>query len=173
MRFLQTLNNGVARVEAIALAICLLTMLFVAFFQVVMRNIYDVGYVWADILVRILVLWVGLLGAAVATSEARHLTIDVITKFMPPRVAQSIRVMTWVFALTICTLLARASMLYMEMEKQGGEQSIFGVPTYLTEIIIPIAFVLISFHFFLLILQGIVEVFHPTESPDRIQQDVP
>lgn len=170
MRFLQAINNGVARIESIALAICLLTMLFVAFFQVVMRNIYDIGYVWADILVRILVLWVGLLGAAIATSEARHLTIDVITKFLPPRFAQTIRVTTWLFALTICVLLARAAMMYMEMQKQGGEETIFGIPSYLTEIIIPIAFVLISFHFVLLILQGIIGIFHPTESPERIQE---
>ena len=172
MRFLQAINNSVARVEAIALAVCLLTMLFVAFFQVVMRNIYDIGYVWADILVRILVLWVGLLGAAVATSEARHLTIDVVTKFMPPRIAQSLRVLTWLFAFTICVLLARAAMLYIEMQKQGGEDSIFGIPAYVTEIIIPVAFVLISFHFAILILQGIIEVFHPTESPEHIQ-DIP
>ena len=137
-----------------------------------MRNIYDIGYVWADILVRILVLWVGLLGAAVATSEARHLTIDVVTKFLPPRIAQSIRVLTWMFALTVCVLLARAAMLYIDMQQQGGEESIFGLPAYVTEIIIPIAFALISFHFVLLILQGVIEIFHPTESPERLQ-DIP
>ena len=172
MRFLQALSNGVARIEAVALAICLLTMLFVAFFQVVMRNIYDIGYVWADMLVRLLVLWVGLLGAAVATSEARHLTIDVVTKFLPSRLAHTVRVVTWLFALTVTALLARAAILYVELQKQGGEESVFGLPAYVTEMIIPVAFLLISFHFFLLILQGLIEIFRPSEAPDRAQ-DIP
>lgn len=172
MRFLKALSNGLARVETIALAICLLTMLFVAFFQVVMRNIYDMGYVWADILVRVLVLWVGLLGATVATSEARHLSIDVVTKFLPPRAANLIRVLTWIFALTVCILLTRAAVMYLDLQKESGGETIFGIPAYVAELIIPIAFVLISFHFTVLIIQGIVECFHPTESPE-MGRDVP
>jgi len=147
-------------------------MLGIAFFQVVMRNIYDVGYIWADIMVRVLVLWVGLLGATVATSEGRHLSIDVVTKFLPARLTKIIHVVTWSFALTVCALLARASFGYIEMQKLSNEPAIFGIPVHITEIIIPIAFVLISFHFSVLIVNGVVEIFRPTETP-QTGQDLP
>ena len=172
MRYLQAFSNGLARIESLALAMCLLAMLGVAFFQVVMRNIYDIGYIWADILVRVLVLWVGLLGAAVATSEARHLTIDAITKFLPARLTRVIHVMTWTFALVVCVLLAQASFEYIDLQKQSNEPSVFGIPVHITEIIIPIAFVLISFHFAVLIVNGFVEIFRPTESP-KTGKEVP
>ena len=102
MKLLSSLSNGLARIEAVALALSMIVMLGVAFFQVVMRNIYGIGYVWADILVRTLVLWVGLLGATVATHEGRHLTIEVLTKFLPPQMTRIVRVVVRCFTFTVC-----------------------------------------------------------------------
>lgn len=158
MKRLHQLSKLIARIETVLLALCMLTMLGVAFFQVVMRNIYDVGYIWADQLVRLLVLWVGLLGAAVATSESRHLSIDVITKFTPPRLTKFLKTLVRIFALVVCVHLARASWDYVQLEKGSGGTFVFGIPVWVTEIIIPIGFVLISFHFFVLILEGISEL---------------
>jgi TRAP-type C4-dicarboxylate transport system permease small subunit len=159
VRILNAISNGLARIEAVALAICLLTMLGVAFFQVVMRNLYDVGYVWADILVRLLVLWVGLLGASLATHEGSHLTIDVVTKFLPQRVTTGIRVVVRIFALIICAILARAAYQYILLQRDTSTGGVlFGIPDWVMEVIIPVAFALIAFHFVILILQGIYEL---------------
>lgn len=164
MKILNAISNGMARVEAVALAISLITMLAVAFFQVVMRNIYGIGYVWADILVRTLVLWVGLLGAVVATQEGRHLTIDVMTKFLPAQVTRVVRVVARVFALVVCLYLTEAAYDYILLQKETSVgPGLFGLPPWLPEIIIPIAFVLISFHFFILIIAGIVDVIRRTD----------
>jgi TRAP-type C4-dicarboxylate transport system permease small subunit len=164
VKLLTAITNGLARIEAVALAICLLTMLSVAFFQVVMRNIYGIGYVWADILVRILVLWVGLLGATLATHECRHLTIDAITKFLPVAVTRVVRVIVRIFALVVCVLLTGASWDYIQLQKTTSMgKGLFGMPPWVTEVIIPIAFLLISIHFFVLIIQGIVDVFLRTD----------
>lgn len=165
MKFLQALNNGLARVEAVALTTCLLTMLFVAFFQVVMRNIYGEGYVWADIMVRILVLWVGLFGAAIATAENTHLSIDALSKFLPTRITRITTVLVRIFAFVVCVLLAKAAVEYIEMEQQSGAESIFDIPVAITESIIPIAFILMSIHFSILIIQAIAAIFHPIDDP--------
>jgi len=68
--------------------------------------------------------------------------------------------------------LARASFQYIDLQKQSNEPAIFGIPVHITEIIIPIAFVLISFHFAVLIVGGFVEIFRPTESP-QTGKDLP
>lgn len=171
MRFLQLISNGFAKLESLFLSLSLITMLVVAFWQVVMRNIYGEGYVWADLLVRILVLWVGLLGAALATHEGHHLSIDVVTKFLSPRAVKVLKLFTRSFALVICILLTRAAYNYILFQRAGGERSLFGMPAWVTEVIIPIAFALIAAHFAILILQGIVSLFTgaslPSDSKDH------
>lgn len=164
MRYLTAFSNGLARIEAIALAICLITMLSVAFFQVIMRNIYGIGYVWADILVRVLVLWVGLLGATVATHEGRHLTIEVVTKFLPAQVTRALRVFVNCFALTVCLFLTNAAVKYIKLQQATSTgQGLLGMPEWVSEAIVPIAFILISFHFFVLIIIGIVDIIKGTD----------
>lgn len=159
MKFLNSISNGLARIEAFSLAICLLTMLGVAFFQVVMRNFYDRGYVWADIMVRTLVLWVGLLGATLATHESRHLTIDVLTKFLPAAATRIIRVIVRVFAGGVCLFLTKAAWNYLQLQKMTSVgRGLLGMPPWIGEVIIPVAFTLITFHFLVLIIQGVVDI---------------
>jgi TRAP-type C4-dicarboxylate transport system permease small subunit len=63
-----------SRVEDVILVILLSTMIGMAAFQILFRNLFDAGIVWGDILVRILVLWLGLVGAMVATRTASILS---------------------------------------------------------------------------------------------------
>lgn len=166
MKILRLISNGLARVEAVLLAISLLTMLFVAFYQVLIRNLYDFAYVWADELVRILVLWVGLLGAALATHEGHHLSIDVVTKFLSPRLSLLVKVLARIFALVICIVLAQAAYGYILFEREGGQRALFALPIWTTELIIPVAFILISFHFGVLIIQGVGELLFGVKPPE-------
>ncbi|MDP6265026.1 MAG: TRAP transporter small permease subunit, partial [Pseudomonadales bacterium] len=70
-------------IEDSALVISLLTMMTVAVVQIALRNFFDSGMFWADSFVRILVLWVALLGAMVATRENNHIKIDVLSRYLP------------------------------------------------------------------------------------------
>jgi TRAP-type C4-dicarboxylate transport system permease small subunit len=154
VKYLLALGNILARIEGVILAMNLLTMLLVAAFQVAMRNFFDLGFIWADILVRILVLWVGLMGASLATHQSRHLSIDVVTKFMPKRAAQLLKLLVRIFALVVCILLAQASWDYIIMQQESGEASLFGMPIWITEVVIPVAFILIATHFSIHIIHG-------------------
>ncbi len=129
-----------------------------------MRNVYGLGYVWADILVRILVLWVGLLGATVATHEGRHLTIEVVTKFLPPQATRYLRVFVNCFALTVCLFLTQAALKYLDLQQMTATgPGLLGMPEWSTEVIVPVAFTLISFHFFVLIILGIADIIKRTD----------
>jgi TRAP-type C4-dicarboxylate transport system permease small subunit len=59
-------------------------MISLAFAQIVLRNGFDGGIVWADSLLRIMVLWIALIGAVVASRDQRHINIDLISRFLPP-----------------------------------------------------------------------------------------
>ena len=50
-------------IENAILVSVLTSMVLVATYQVIARNFFDTGLLWGDALVRVLVLWVALVGA--------------------------------------------------------------------------------------------------------------
>src|SRR5262245_3554105 len=95
-------------------------MVLLSFAQVVMRNLWDTGLLWGVTFVRHLVLWVVVTGAAIATSEERHIGIDVFSKLLPPRVRYVAHIITNGFALYICYQLAGAAYTFFLEEKSAG-----------------------------------------------------
>ena len=65
------------RIEDGILVAILCLMIGLAALQIVLRNFLGAGIVYADMLVRILVLWIGLVGAMVAARQNKHISIDV------------------------------------------------------------------------------------------------
>jgi TRAP-type C4-dicarboxylate transport system permease small subunit len=70
------------RVEHTLVIILLSLMILTAFLQITLRNIFATGLTWADPMVRNLVLWVGFIGAAIATKEGKHINMDVFSQWM-------------------------------------------------------------------------------------------
>ena len=64
---MQAWIDRIHRVEDALLVILLSLMILLAATQILLRNFFDLGFVWADPLLRALVLWLGLIGATVAT----------------------------------------------------------------------------------------------------------
>lgn len=149
------LNDWLGKVEGFLLSIFLMAMVFLAFFQVVMRNVFDAGIPWADTVVRHLVLWVGFLGATLATKLEQHLTVEVLTKYLPERVRHMTSLVVKVFASVVCVYLLLASIRFLADERSTGQQFLNLFPSWWALSIIPATFVLIPFHFLFGILRDL------------------
>ena len=79
---MQIWINWFHRAEDALLAILLTAMIILASTQILLRNLFDFGFVWIDPLLRVLVLWLGLLGATVATRNNKHISIDLLSRFL-------------------------------------------------------------------------------------------
>ncbi len=143
---LLSLNEWVARIEGFFVALFLMAMILLAFSQVVMRNVFNAGIPWADSVVRLLVLWVGFLGAALATKLEQLLTIEVLTKYLPERVRHLSSLIVKGFAIAICWFLLCAAVGFLKEERSTRESFLNLFPAWWTLAIIPAAFVLIPFH---------------------------
>jgi TRAP-type C4-dicarboxylate transport system permease small subunit len=147
MKTLKTIDSIFNKIEGALLIFLLLVMLFMAFGQVVLRNLFSGGIVWGDIVLRHLVLWVGFLGAALATSGERHLNIDLLTRYLPDRLKGAVTTIANIFAAVVCYLLFRASLTFIEFEI-ANKHMIYGeIPSWFAEIIIPVGYGLLMFHF--------------------------
>ena len=148
--FVERAQMILYRVEDSILVGLLLLMITMAVLQIFLRNLFDTGIVWSDVLVRILVLWVGLLGAMVASRQGNHINIDILDRFLPERAKVVVSFVVEVFTAFICTIVAYYSLQFVQMEFADGGMAFAKVPVWLCEAIIPFAFVVIAIRYILL-----------------------
>ena len=147
MKILRSIDTALTRAEGYLLITLLSVMVVLAFLQVVLRNLFSSGIFWADVLLRHILLWLGFLGAAIATSEHRHINIDALRRFLKPRVRSVVDMITDLFAAFICFLLAQSSWTFVMMEKEDGRMMFEGIPSWWVEFILPAGFGLLIVHF--------------------------
>ncbi len=149
-----TLLRRLHRLEDAVLALLLTGMIVLAAGQILLRNFFAYGLSWADPLLRILVLWLALLGAMAATREGRHIHIDLLSRFLPPLAARLARRATDLFAAAACALVAWHGGRFVWFEWQDGSELFSGVPAWSAEIIIPLGFALMALRFLLQAVLG-------------------
>jgi len=132
------------------LIVLLAAMIGFAVTQIVLRNLFDSGLSWADPLLRLLVLWVGLAGAMVATRQDRHIAIDVLTRYLPPRWQLAAQVIADLFAALVSATVAYHAGRLVTMDKEAGAIAFAAVPVWICELIIPLAFTVIAMRYLVL-----------------------
>ncbi len=115
--------------------------------QILMRNIFDSGLPWADPLLRLIVLWLTLAGALAATRDNKHIRIDLLSRFLPKRLAAWMDRLTSAFAAIVCALLAWHGGRLVWFEYQDGTLVAPGIPAWTAELIIPLGFGLMALRF--------------------------
>jgi TRAP-type C4-dicarboxylate transport system permease small subunit len=129
-----------ARAEDALLVLLLSAMVLLAGGQILLRNVLDAGLVWADPLLRVLVLWVGMAGAMAAARADRHITVDVLSRLLPERARRRTRALTDLATAAACALLAWHAARFVAAELAGGAIAFAGVPAWVCQLILPVGF---------------------------------
>ena len=146
---MRVLVKSVHRIEDILLVLLLSNMIALASTQIILRNFFDSGIVWADPLLRIMVLWLGLVGATVASRDNKHIHIDLVSRFLSKRWYLLIQTFVGQFTAWVCLLIAWHGARWVQLEYLDGMISFLGIPAWMFQITIPITFVLIGVRYFL------------------------
>ena len=145
--------TGLARIFRLiesGILIALLTgMITVAAYQVVARNFFDTGLVWGDALVRILVLWITLFGAMVASRKDEHIRIDLISNFFRDPLRPMLRNFTSLFTAGVSLMFAWYSGQLVYMDYQDAVVAFGNVPAWICESILPLGGLIISIRYLL------------------------
>nr|WP_321401409.1 TRAP transporter small permease [uncultured Desulfobacter sp.] len=147
------------KIEDALLVSLLLTMIGLVVFQIVLRNGFDAGIVWADPLVRVLVLWLGLIGAMVASRTDNHISIDIVSKYLPRGLQRFTSLLIYLFTTFICALMTWHSARFVLMEKADGISAFFSVPIWICELVIPAAFGIIAIRYALFFTENLFRIF--------------
>lgn len=147
LRACRWLEQALTRVELGAALLAFAAMLSLSVADIIGRNLFNATLPGGDLVLRHLVLWVALPGAALAVAAQRHLHLD------PANLASRPRWQAWtaipfnLAAAFVCALLTHAAWAYWQDEWQ--HQSDEAVWLAWMGLILPLAFGLLALHFLL------------------------
>ena len=124
-------------------------MIVLAAAQIAMRNLLGTGMAGSDQLLRLLVLWVGLLGAVAASRDDKQINIDMLSRFLPARARSGMRVVIDLFTAVVSAVIAWHAGRFVHSEFIAGSVAFISVPAWLAELILPLAFGLMALRYLL------------------------
>ena len=150
MALTNKLHKFLLKIEALMTTGLLLSMMSIAIVQIVMRNLFDSGLLWAESYIRVAVLWLALLGAMLASRHHKHLAIDALVTRLSLPIQYWLKRFNDLFSAIICFIISYYSSFVIYSDYQQGSIAFAIVPSWLCEIIIPFAFALIGYRYLLM-----------------------
>lgn len=135
------------RVEDTTLALMLFAMILVAVIQIILRNVFGTGLLWADAFVRVLVLWTALIGAMVAARSARHIGMDILTTYLPNNLQTAVHRINYAAVCIITVLASFFATKFVISEYETELRAFLDVPMWMTQTVIPLAFAVIALRY--------------------------
>jgi len=140
---LKRINRYFLWVEKILLCTLLFTMIFLSFGQIIGRKA-SISFLWISPFLKVEVLWIVFLGAALATEYGQHIKIDFLANFVQSDLKKkTVFGVAQVFAMLACFVLFLISINYMRVMSADNSSSILrGIPDRYILFIIPYSFLM-------------------------------
>ena len=164
---LARLDQAGRLVEDVLLVTLLGGMMLVAVGQVIAREIFETGFFLAGELVRLMVLWLAMVGSIAACRENRHIRIDAISHLLSDRAVGIVRMLVDTFAAVVCGVIAWNAWRYLQLEIEFEDTVLTNTPAWVAHLVVPVAFALLSYRFLVLVLQTAVENFVGEKEADE------
>jgi TRAP-type C4-dicarboxylate transport system permease small subunit len=140
--------------DAILVAI-LAAMIALAFSQIILRNFFDIGVIWSDELLRLMVLWLAVSGAVAASRTDKHINIAILDRLLPERAARWSRLAIQVFTAFVCAVVAWYGALFVLTSREFGDELLGGVPAWWLQAPLPLGFALMAWRYAVHAVTGI------------------
>jgi len=150
---MRTWIDRLHRAEDGLLALLLTAMILLAGTQILMRNLFDSGFVWIDPMLRVMVLWLGLIGAIVATRHDKHICIDLLSRYFKRNTHRLIQALVGQISAATCLIIAWYGIDWIRLDYADGVSGFAGIPAWSLEVVVPVSFALIGLRYLLLSLR--------------------
>jgi TRAP-type C4-dicarboxylate transport system permease large subunit/TRAP-type C4-dicarboxylate transport system permease small subunit len=134
-------------VEGYSIFVLLMALVAMTFLQVVLRNLPgNPSIPWIDLAARLVVLWVGLLGASLAVAREKHISIDIAGRLLPQRSLRLVKGITGSLSLLVILVLFHASLNFTLAKHDGASLPLFTIDSlglkvfewFFTDLVAPI-----------------------------------
>ena len=165
MVVLYRLDSILAVVERALLVLLLSGLIGLGFLQMLLRNLFASGLFWADEVLRHVVVWLGMLGASLATREQKHVNFDVLARWLPPWYQLWCTLLINLIAVLVCMLLYAAAWRFIQDERAAGTRLAFGVAAWVVQYIFPLGFLAMALRFVLHVFSTILQLVQRPSQP--------
>lgn len=162
---LAGLETAGRRAEDAVLVLILGSMIILAASQIVLRNFFGFGFIWADELLRMLVLWIAVAGAVAASRTDKHINIAVLDRFLPEKLKAIVKILVDLFTAGICIVITWHSVRFVQTSYEYGDLLLDKVPAWILQSVLPLGFGLIAWRYLLFSLRQLPKLFARGENP--------
>lgn len=156
--FLARADRAGQILENAALVAVLTAMILLAAAQIVLRNFMDSGFAWGDEALRLMVLWVAMLGAVAASRENRHISIDALSRILPGGPKAWADVIVRAFTAGVSFVLAWYSWVFVAESREFEDTLLGDLPAWWFQAILPVAFFLIGYRYAIWCLRALRDI---------------
>ncbi len=146
-RWRARVARAARNVETGLIVVILTGLILLGAAQIVLRNVFSMGFAWSDGLARLAVLWLALLGALAASRDGSHISLTVLTRWLPPLWRVAAQVTADVFGAAVSAGMAWVSWAFVSDSREFGDTLLGDVPAWWLQAIMPVAFALMAWQF--------------------------
>lgn len=140
-------------IENLLLCLLLAGMLLLAGGQILLRNLGGGGFAWGDEALRIMVLWVAMLGGLAASRDNRHIAIDALARILPPRWQALAGVLVSALTAAVCLTIGWHALVFVGESREFGDKLLGELPAWPFQAVLPVVFTLIGYRYLIWMLR--------------------
>jgi len=148
IRGLRRLLDGATslgdRLEDLLLAGLISVMVLLGALQIFSRNVLGQGLGWADEVLRLMVLWLALLGAMAASRDRRQLRIDLLSRYLKGRPRFFFESIADLLTAIVSAIIAWYALAFVIESRSFGDMLVGSLPAWIVQSILPLAFAVIA-----------------------------
>ncbi len=133
--------------ETAFLVLLLVGMLLLGGSQIFLRNVLGGGLAWGDEALRIMVLWLALIGAVAASRDDRHVSIDLASRILSARWWLPVAALVHAVTAAVCLVLAWYALSFVVESREFEDVLLGDLPAWWFQSVLPIAFFLIGYRY--------------------------
>jgi TRAP-type C4-dicarboxylate transport system permease small subunit len=158
-RAVNRLANLLNAVASWGLVVTGVLMSLIVFFKIVFRYVVYVPFPWSEESARYLMIWMSMLGAAVALRHGRHIGVTVLVEKLPGALSRWLTVFLRLAMLFFLLIIAKEG-FSLAMFNAGQYSAAMDISMFLPYSAIPVGAVLMSVE----LIADLFHEFHPTEA---------
>lgn len=159
------INTFLGKIETGMLCAIVAMMISLAVLEIILRYVFKTSLLWKTVMLENLTLWLCFLGAALASCEKRHISIDVLNRILPKHLQRYRGFIIDGLSLIVICFLVYFSCTYLSEEMKSDAKLIGPIPLWYAKAIIPSGFLLMGIHL-------ILHLFLSITSPDDVDNYV-
>ncbi|QST01000.1 TRAP transporter small permease [Pontibacillus sp. ALD_SL1] len=145
---MQALKVWLHRLEEVTVAVAMSIAVLLSFVEVVLRKFFGESLGFTHELVVYLLIYAGLIGAAIGVREKVHLGVDLLVKQFSPAVQKAIVIGTTVVSIAFTVIITMLGIEHvLNMQAFGQVTPELEIPLYIPLLMVPLSFALMALHF--------------------------